>query len=243
MKISGEKLRKHLKYSIVFAIVVSILITTQKLHSFVHDMNAISSVLWNRNADKLPKEFLKEYLKESRLAQDSIDKFSDMEQLLPIDYDFDVQLVDMCNYFEKIADYSRAIFLRGYFCIEDDDEEFKNLLNNTPQDFLKRQHEIKMNVRYFKISHATMQFINDIHFNFDRFLIMFEQKSKSLVQDNEKFDKASINLAIIEYQCSILCTLLALDIIAIIVIFRHTKKMLYFYFLSIFHDASYQYFP
>ena len=236
MKISGEKLRKLLKYSIVIAIAVSIFIKLEKLRSFGHDIDALNGVLWKRNADQ--------FLKECRRTFDSIDRF--MEQVLDMDNkqhrknfekaiwiaSTDVQLADMCSYFETIADFSRAIFLRGYFSIEDDDEEFKNLLENAPHD-LKEQHE--MDVRYnSRTTYAIMQFLKDFRFKLDLFLRMFEQKSKSLLHDDDKFYKAETNLTINEYQCTIFCLLFALDVIAIIAILRHTKKMLYFYFLSVF---------
>ena len=230
MKFSAANLRKILKYLIVLALVSSNLIPTQKLLSVGYDIGWLHGVLWKRNADK--------FLKENRLALDYIDNF--MKPLLDEDIDYrkhprmfesiDVQLIDMCNYFEKIADYSRAIFLRGYFSIEDDDEEFKNLLNNAPQD-LKKQHE--MGVRYFKTSYAIMQFLKEFCFKVDHLLTTFEQKSQSLLQDNVKLDKADTNLAIIEYQFLNLSAIMVLDIIAIIVILRHTKRMLYFYFVSV----------
>ena len=145
MKFSGVNLRKILKYSIIFAIVVSNLLPAQKLLNVAKRIGYVHGVLWKRNGDK--------FLKINRVTLDYVDNF--MEPILDEDLDYkkhprlfesiDVQLVDWCNYFEKIADYSRAIFLDGYFCIEDDDEEFKNLLNNAPQD-LKKQHE--MSVRY-----------------------------------------------------------------------------------------------
>ena len=231
MKISGGKLRKLLKCSIVFVIVVSNLTTPQKILTVSIDVVNLEGVLWDRTTDK--------FLKQNRQWMDNVDNF--MEKLLSEDFDYrkhprtfehiDLAMVEMCNNFEQIADQSRGIFLRGYFCIEDDDEDFKDLLDNAPKD-LKTKHE--MDVRYFKTTYAIMQFLKGFRFNFDLLLRYFEQKSQSLLQDNEKFNKADINRAINACQCNTLYILLALDIIAIIVILLHTKKMLYFYFISVF---------
>ena len=113
MKISGGKLRKLLKYSIVFAIVVSNITTTQKILSVYHDIVSLRWILKESITDK--------FLMANRMNLNNIDNF--ISQLLNGDYEkhvrmigeIDAKLVELLNLFEKKADFSRAIFLHGYF--------------------------------------------------------------------------------------------------------------------------------